>query len=381
MQNRNFFLILLFLCTIHGSAQVDPEIDARLERRIHTFQQTSLPYRLFVPDQYNPAQRYPLLLFLHGARWSGSDNISQLDNEFAIYWVQDSVQALHPSFVVYPQCPSGHSWESVSGVVSDFPPDPEMDTVTDLLDSLIREFRIDERRIYIAGKSMGGLGSYGMISRNPDQFAAAVIAAGNYVYRDISDILNMPLWLLHARFDDVMPVEQSRCIIEQLEAAGRSVIFTHCNFHTDLCTRLSQSEVDQAIEEGGHSFYSEYDTSGHQIEPKVVRTYGLHQWVYQQVQTPTAVYSTGQRFPELIRCYPNPFNSQLIINYHISTRSFVEIKVFNIRGREVVKLLSEIQEEGVHYVRFDGSDLSAGIYVAHLKAGGSVRRVKMVMIK
>jgi hypothetical protein len=253
--------------------------------------------------------------------------------------------------------------------------------VKDLMDSLIREFRIDERRIYIAGKSMGGLGSYGMISRNPGQFAAAVIAAGNYVYRDISDILNVPLWLLHARFDDVMPVEQSRYIVEQLEAAGQSVIFTHCNFHTDLCTRLSQSEVDQAIQEGGHSFYSEFDTSGHQIEPKVVRTYGLHQWVFEQHQTPTAVYSAGQSFPELIRCYPNPFNSQLIINYRITTRSVVEIKVFDIRGREVVELLNEIQEAGAHYVRLDGSDLSAGIYVAYLKAGNRARRVKMVMIK
>jgi predicted esterase len=381
MQNRIFMLILLSLCTVRGSAQVDPAIDARLERRIHTFQQTSLPYRLFVPDQYSPVRQYPLLLFLHGARWSGSDNVSQLDNEFAVYWVQDSIQTLNPGFVVYPQCPSGQSWESVSGIVTYFPPDPEMDTVADLLDSLIREFQIDENRIYIAGKSMGGLGCYGMISRHPDRFAAAVIAAGNYVYRDISDITHIPLWLLHARFDDVIPVEQSRTIVGQLEAAGQSVIFTDCNFHEDLCAHISRSDVDLAIQEGGHSFYSEFDTTGHQIEPKVVRTYGLHQWVYSQHQTPTAVCSAGQTFPQLIRCYPNPFNSQSVIHYRTAIRSAVRIKVFDIRGREVAELLDETQEAGAHYVRFDGSDLSAGIYVAHLKAGIRMWRVKMVMIK
>lgn len=373
--------MLFFLCIIHGTAQVDPEIDTRLERRIHTFQHTSLPYRLYVPDYYDPGRQYPLLLFLHGARWSGSDNVSQLDNEFAVYWVQDSIQALDPAFVVYPQCPSGHSWESVSGVISDFPLNPVMATAADLLDSLIREFRIDENRIYIAGKSMGGLGAYGMISRDPGRFAAAVIAAGNYVYRDISEISRIPFWLLQARLDDVIPVEQSRHMVDLLEAAGQSFIFTHCNFHTDICAQLSRSAVDQAIQEGGHSFYSEFDTSGHQIEPKVVRTYGLHQWVYRQRQTSTAVAKAGQRFQKAVRIYPNPFNEQSVIRYFLSERGTVRIGIFDIRGRKVADVLDEIEQAGTHDVVFDGSFLNAGIYIAEIKAGNRLNRLKLVMIK
>ena len=373
--------MLFFLHIIHGAAQVDPEIDARLERRMQPFQQTSLPYRLYVPDHYDPGQRYPLLLFLHGARWSGSDNVSQLDNEFAVYWIQDSVQALNPGFVVYPQCPLGSSWETVSGVVSDFPPNPELAAVTDLLDSLIREFGIDESRIYIAGKSMGGLGAYGLISRDPDRFAAAVIAAGNYVYRDIAAISRIPFWLLQARFDDVISVEQSRHMVDLLEAAGQSVIFTHCNFHTDVCDQLSHSAVDQAIQEGGHSFYSEFDTSGHQIEPKVVRTYGLHQWLYRQQQISTAVTDAEQRFSKAIGNYPNPFNEQSVIRYYIPERNTVRISIFDIRGRKVADLSDKTEEAGTHAVIFDGSFLNAGIYIAGIKAGNRFIRLKMVMIK
>ena len=364
-----------------GRAQVDPVIDARLERRFHTFQETTLPYRLLVPNGYHPSHAYPLLLFLHGARWSGSDNVTQLDNEFAVYWVQDSVQILNPGFVVYPQCPSGHSWESVSGIVSAFPPDPELETVDNLLDSLIREFRIDKNRIYIAGKSMGGLGVYGMLSRNPGRFAAAVIVAGNYVFRDISELTKIPLWLLHARFDDVISVEQSRTIVQQFNDLGLSFVVTHCHWEEPQCTSLSKTEIDFLIQQGEQFFYSEFDTSGHQIEPQVVRTYGLHQWTFLQQKSSTAVASAASISSVFIMNYPNPFNWQSMIRYHLPAGGNVQIKVFDIRGREVAHLLEKTQEAGNHQVLFDGRNLNSGIYLAELSNRAEVHRIKMMLLK
>jgi len=373
--------ILLFVC-IPCYGQVDPELDARLERRSHIFRELTLPYRLFVPNDYHPEAEYPLMVFLHGARWSGSDNNSQLDNVFAVYWIQDSIQTQYPGFVVYPQCPLGSSWESVSGVVPMFPPDPEQETVHDLLDSLIREFSIDMNRIYIAGKSMGGHGTYGMLSRYPQDFAAAVIVAGNYVYRDISEILHIPLWLLHARLDNVISIEQSRHIVNELEALGEAFVYTHCDFHSDSCEPLPKEAIDQAIEHGARFFFSEFDTSGHQVEPKVVRTYGLYQWVFSQQKQPSAVLMTPspRSFLLMMNC-PNPFNAATLIRYQLPENCRIRTKVYDICGKEVALLQDENGEAGMHQVRFDGSRLPSGIYIAELIAGSRIRRIKMVLVK
>ncbi|MBN2104078.1 hypothetical protein JW835_08575 [bacterium] len=373
---------MIFFIGMSVSGQIDPELDARLERRSHTYEELTLPYRLFVPDHYHSFVQYPLLVFLHGARWSGSDNAAQLDNAFAVYWVQDSIQTQYPSFIVYPQCSLGSSWESVSGVVPLFPPDPEQETVHDLLDSLIREFSIDMSRIYIAGKSMGGHGAYGMLSRYPQDFAAAVIVAGNYVYRDISEILHIPMWLLHARQDNVISIEQSRHVVNELETLGKNFVYTHCNFHLDSCEPLPKGAIDQAIGNGARFFFSEFDTSGHQVEPKVVRTYGLYQWVFSQQKQSAHVTAVPSPELSLLKMnYPNPFNAKTRICYQLFERSRISLIIFNSRGIEICPLLDETQEPGEHWILFDGSRLPSGIYVAELKAGGKVWRMKMALVK
>ncbi|MBN1781975.1 T9SS type A sorting domain-containing protein [bacterium] len=376
--------VAVIVCLSSGPApgDVDPALDARLERRSHDYQGTVLPYRLFVPDDYDSSLLYPMLIFYHGARWCGSDNVTQLDNEFAVYWVTDSVQVVSPCFVMYPQCPSGHSWESVSGLVADFPPDPEQETVSDCIDSLAREFSIDAGRIYMAGKSMGGQGVYGMLSRYPGRFAAAVIVAGACVYSDASDIGIHGLWILHAKFDDVIPVEQSRTVVRRLENTGKTVVYTHCDFHSETCRMLQPAAVDQAIREGRRHFYSEFDTSGHQVEPRVVRTYGLHHWMFSQRAVYTGIRS-GSR-PETVRLfdnYPNPFNQHTVIRYSLSGDTDVHLTIFNIEGRTVWSFTGGKQASGEHRVFFDAGSLLSGVYIAELRSGTSVRCIKISLVK
>ncbi len=361
--------------------QIDPALDARLERRMHVFGQTALPYRLYIPEGYNPSDPLPLLLFLHGARWSGSDNVSQLDNVFAVYWVQDSVQANQPFFTVFPQCPSGKSWESVTGQAAEFPPDPEMETLEDLLDSLIREFAVDTSRLYLAGKSMGGQGVYGMLARSSHRFAAAVIVAGPLVYRDISELSRTPLWLLHAREDNTVPVTQSRDAVQRLEQSGEQVVLTHCDFHTGFCGIPSHAFIDQAIDSGTRFFYSEFDTSGHQVEPKVVHTYGLHQWVSRQRRNSTRVQPLTPEccVPATVR--PNPFNSQTTIHYSLSASCRVKVILRNVCGYEVMRIPEMIQPAGMHEIRIEAGRLESGIYLAVIQAGNMKGSVKMILIK
>jgi predicted peptidase len=65
---------------------------------------------LFVPANYSPTKKYPIILTLHGAGERGTDNASQLVNNIVTPWIRDSVQQKHPCFIVSPQCPPSLTW-------------------------------------------------------------------------------------------------------------------------------------------------------------------------------------------------------------------------------------------------------------------------------
>ncbi|MEJ2616314.1 MAG: T9SS type A sorting domain-containing protein [Ignavibacteriaceae bacterium] len=80
--------------------------------------------------------------------------------------------------------------------------------------------------------------------------------------------------------------------------------------------------------------------------------------------------------------YPNPFNPVTLIRYQIPNKNiFVELKVFNILGKEIKTLVNEIQDPGIHEVEFNASDLSSGVYFYTLKAGSYSATRKMILLK
>jgi len=378
---------MLLLCSIAVLAQVDPEIDARLERRWHPFQESTLPYRLFIPDDYSPTQPYPLILFLHGAMWRGSDNVTHLDNELAVFWVQEAVQSIQPCFVVLPQCPTNQTWEVVSGQINDFPSAPMLEWVVDLLDSLEREFAIDADRISCAGKSIGGLGVYGLLSRYPDRFAAAMPVAGMTVYQDISRISQIPIWILHAKDDPSVSIDVSLNMVQLLEQEGSPFIYTHCDNLLEACDPISIDSMDQEIATGQFHIISIFDTATHQIEPKVVKTYGLAEWLLSQERNQMGVSSlTFRKDFQICTNYPNPFNFSTIVQYKIEEYTQVDILIFNAAGRRVRHLLSTHQSMGEQSVLWDsrddfGNPLSTGIYFCQIRTGISNTIHKLLLIR
>jgi hypothetical protein len=79
--------------------------------------------------------------------------------------------------------------------------------------------------------------------------------------------------------------------------------------------------------------------------------------------------------------YPNPFNPITTINYTIPQRSLVELKVFDILGRQVATLVNEEKPRGNYQVKFDGSSLSSGIYLYRLKSGKLMETKKLILLK
>jgi hypothetical protein len=79
--------------------------------------------------------------------------------------------------------------------------------------------------------------------------------------------------------------------------------------------------------------------------------------------------------------YPNPFNPSTKISYSIATRSDVVLKIYDVMGVEVAKLVNETKEAGNYEVAFDATGLPSGIYVYKLHAGNVVLNKKMLLVK
>jgi hypothetical protein len=84
--------------------------------------------------------------------------------------------------------------------------------------------------------------------------------------------------------------------------------------------------------------------------------------------------------------YPNPFNANTTIEYKLSRKSKVVIHVYDLLGREIVKLIDKVQDEGIHCVFWEGQDrlnqaVASGIYFYRIRAGEFTKSMKMIMIK
>lgn len=79
--------------------------------------------------------------------------------------------------------------------------------------------------------------------------------------------------------------------------------------------------------------------------------------------------------------YPNPFNSNTIIRFQIKDSRFVNLKVFDLSGREVRTLVNKKLNPGIYEVRFDASDLPSGVYFYRLEADNFTSTKKLILLK
>ncbi len=100
---------------------------------------------------------------------------------------------------------------------------------------------------------------------------------------------------------------------------------------------------------------------------------------------PVGIKQTNPELPQkfnIYQNYPNPFNPTTRINYEIPIDSKVKLVVYDILGREVMKLVNnEFKKMGRYAVDFDGTNLASGVYFYRIEAGDFVQSRKMVLIK
>jgi len=84
---------------------------------------------------------------------------------------------------------------------------------------------------------------------------------------------------------------------------------------------------------------------------------------------------------ELHQNYPNPFNPVTKINFALPKQGFVTLKIYDITGREMQTLVSEVKQAGYYTVDFNGASLSSGVYFYKIQAGDFLSVKRMVLVK
>jgi len=231
---RNLFLICLtFAFGCHG------QDFSAYEKHYFNAPELNMPYRYLRPLNFDSSKKYPLLIFLHGAKAKGFDNEVQL-NIGGEFFLRDSIRENYASYVLFPQCPGKDLWayfetkaNPSTGTIEqiNFPfnknPTEVSHVLIGLVDSLLHSDKIDVHRIYIGGLSQGGMGVLDLIARYPKIFAAAfsICGAGN-VGRAKSVAGKTPLWLFHGDADDVVPVRFSRDYFKRLQKLKADVLYS-----------------------------------------------------------------------------------------------------------------------------------------------------------
>lgn len=241
-------ILLILVAAIPGLAE-DDIVDGFVARMHHSPVGTTMPYRIFIPLQYDKAQRYPLIIWLHGAGGAGTDNLAQISEDQLLgthTWTEPRNQSKYPAFVLVPQSPRNWVASGLDRLSI------EMQMVLEILDSVRKEFNIDAARIYVLGQSDGGYGTWNLVSQRPSLFAAAVPLCGGGDPATAKRLASMPLWVFHGRRDDVIPVTESRKMISAIQKAG------------------------------GHPRYTEYPNIAHDIWPRALTEPDLPGWLFSQ---------------------------------------------------------------------------------------------------
>lgn len=171
-----------------------------------------LQYLISYPENFRPEEKYPLVVFLHGAG-TRSENIEVLQQNACVANLKKHQDR---GFVLLAPLCSVHDWTEV------------MERVIELVDNTRNSGYIDISRVYLTGNSMGGYGTFAMGMAYPNFFSAvAPISGGGMPWR-YTNLKTTPIWAAHGDLDDLVPLECTKMVVDSVNAHGGNAKFTVC---------------------------------------------------------------------------------------------------------------------------------------------------------
>ncbi len=190
---------------IGGMVENDPEIQAVLDENSGKFEQftfedaktgAAFEYSLYIPEDYDASEQYPLLLFIPDSTGTGKTAQELVEQYYgATVWVTDEEQAKHASFVLVPAYTKTAA--SDDATVSD-----EVKATVTLLEQLQETYSIDADRMYTTGQSGGCMCSFYFNAVYPDLFAASMYVSGQWDISVLQGLEEQPFFYITAGGDE-----------------------------------------------------------------------------------------------------------------------------------------------------------------------------------
>ena len=177
----------------------DPQQSGQMEMQITV----KMRYLVSLPKDYDKQEKWPLVLFLHGAGERG-DNLDLVKKHGPPKLIAGGKQ--FPFITVSPQCDRNKWWDARS------------------LDALVthieKEHKVDADRIYVTGLSMGGFGTFALAAESPKRFAAIAPICGGGEPIHAFRTSHIPTWVFHGGKDRVVPEARSKEMVDALKKRG-----------------------------------------------------------------------------------------------------------------------------------------------------------------
>lgn len=172
--------------------------------KIEISQFEDIKYIIRYPKGYSAKQKYPIIIFLHGAGSRGDDINILSDNPY--FKITDK-HSDFPFISIAPQC-FANTWFDI------------FEQLKRLICKIAGEDFADAERIYLMGASMGGYASWQAAMSMPDMFAAVVPICGGGMYWNAPRLINTPIWAFHGAKDPVVKVEESIKMVDAVNNSG-----------------------------------------------------------------------------------------------------------------------------------------------------------------
>src|SRR5690606_12132571 len=120
---------------------------------------------------------------------------------YGVLYAKNRGHEIPSSIIVAPQTSNG--WEP--------------DKIKEMLDFVLANYNIDEKRVYVCGMSMGGYGTMDIVGKYPEAVAAAVAICGGGTLKYAQNLAKVPLWIQHGSADRAVPVSESKKIYQAIK--------------------------------------------------------------------------------------------------------------------------------------------------------------------
>ncbi|WP_432714119.1 prolyl oligopeptidase family serine peptidase [Pedobacter sp.] len=227
--------ILIFLMILSGS-KVKSQDFSKYDKGSFIKGKDKISYRVLWPENFDQHKKYPIVFFLHGSGERGDGNQEQLAHG-GVFFLRQEVRKKFPAIIVFPQCPKNDYWSNVKINSAeqgkkrfDFQKRGKPTQAQHALISMINDFLdkpyVEKKQVYVGGLSMGAMGTFELLRRKHNTFAAAFSICGGDNIANVKKYKNTPLWLFHGGKDDVVSFEYSKQIADQLKIIGKEVKYT-----------------------------------------------------------------------------------------------------------------------------------------------------------